>query len=433
MNSPDLNQKYRYWRIRTMYAMMIGYALFYVVRTNFGLAFPALIENFGYTKSDLGRLAAVGSLVYGAGKALNGFLSDRSNARVFMTIGLFGSALLSFCIGFTAEFWTLSLLWIVASWFQSMGWPPCARLLTHWYTPQELGTKWGLWNASHQIGGAVTAVGVSYLLVHHAWQTAFFIPGIISMVGSFFVYNRLRDNPKSVDLPPVEIYKNMPLNPQTLQEEDLSFTDILFKKLLPNRPLWYVCGGNFFLYAVRSSVFIWTPTFLQEAKGASVSFAGLNLAGFEIAGFAGGFMAGYLSDKLCKGRRGPVSFMYMIALCLTLTGIWLTPAGYPTIDLLLLVTIGFFVYGPQVLVGVAAADFSSKKAVGAATGLTGTAGYMGAAFGSFTVAYIADISNWSNSFLFLAASALMGSVFFALTWHNRSTLMLKPSTQESTS
>lgn len=38
----------------------------------------------------------------------------------------------------------------------------------------------------------------------------------------------------------------------------------------------------------------------------------------------------------------------------------------------------FFVYGPQLLIAVAAADFATKAAAASAVGLTGLFGYLGA-------------------------------------------------------
>lgn len=40
----EIKKQYRYWRIRIMYALMIGYAAFYIVRLNFSMAMPAFLK-----------------------------------------------------------------------------------------------------------------------------------------------------------------------------------------------------------------------------------------------------------------------------------------------------------------------------------------------------------------------------------------------------
>jgi sugar phosphate permease len=150
----EIKQVYRHWRIRTMYSMLVGYAAFYLVRKNFSMAMPVFLEQMHYTKTDLGLMLTLFSVFYGVGKFANGVLADRANPRYFMALGLFASAIVNIFFGMSSGLFMLSLFWIANAWFQSMGWPPCARMLTHWYAPRELGTMWGVWNASHQIGGA---------------------------------------------------------------------------------------------------------------------------------------------------------------------------------------------------------------------------------------------------------------------------------------
>ena len=67
----------------------------------------------------------------------------------------------------------LSILWVINNWFQSMGWPPVARMLTHWFCAKELGTKWAYGATSHQVGGAITLVFTGYLVADFGWRAAF--------------------------------------------------------------------------------------------------------------------------------------------------------------------------------------------------------------------------------------------------------------------
>lgn len=416
---------FRYWRLRIMYSMMIGYASFYLVRQNFAMAIPSLQETYGYTKTELGLVLSLFLVVYGVGKFVNGFLSDRSNARYFMSFGLLGSALMCILMSTASELWMFALLWGASGWFQSMGWPPCARLLTHWNTPKELGTKWGIWNSSHGIGGAIVTIAAGYLIAHYSWKAAFAVPGVVAVGISFFLFNRLRDTPQTVGLPPVEAYKGLPQYKEAAGEENLTFKEIFFEKLMYNRLLWYVCLANFFLYIVRMGLFNWAPTFLHEVKGSTIIMAGWNVAAFDIAGIVGGIFAGWLSDRVFHGRRGPAAFFYMVALVLVLFYFWLVPAGHVFLDTLAMMSVGFLVFGPQVLVGVAAADFASRKAVGAATGLTGTFGYFGASVGSLGLGVTVDRFGWDGGFIFFITAACLGAFFFALTWKQHSVQLAK--------
>ncbi len=424
----EVKRTYRHWRVRMMYSMMVGYALFYFVRKNFSMAMPSFLDELGYTKTDLGLILSLFSILYGLGKFINGMLADRANPRYFMALGLIGSAICNVFFGMSSALWVFGIFWLFNAWFQSMGWPPCARMLTHWYGPKELGTMWGIWNASHQFGGAGILVLAGYLIPVYGWRTAFFVPAGIAIIVSFFLMNRLRDTPQSLGLPPIEeylgdVHKGEKADEMAHEDTAESLKEILLNHVLRNKLVWYVCLANFFVYIVRIGVLDWAPTFLVEAKGSSLAHAGLKVAGFEIAGIFGALAAGWISDKVFKGRRGPANVLFMLALIFFLFYFWKIPAGNAWLDAAVLVAVGFVVYGPQMLVGVAAADFASKKAAATATGLTGTFGYLGSAVCGVGTGLIVDKWGWDGGFIFFIASAVMGTLLFVLTWTHRSAVL----------
>lgn len=413
---------FRYWRLRILYATIIGYAAFYLVRQNFSMAMPGIMEEFGYSKIEMGWIASVFSIVYGAGKFINGYLSDRSDARYFMATGLFLSAIVSFCMGFGSGLIFFGLLWGLNGCFQSMGWPPCARLITHWFSPKELGAKWALWASSHQIG-AVAIFGLGgFLIEQFGWRSAFIVPAFFSMGLAFFLFNRLRDTPKEVGLPPVEEYKG-DVNHVSHHYEDRITIREVFTTVLANKLVWYMAIANMCLYIPRMGIFFWAPTFLKEFKGVTLIIAGMQLVSFEIAALVGGIMAGWISDKFFGGRRGPIATLFLIGLAIALFIVWKVPPGYPLVDTTMLIIAGFLLNGPQVLNGIATADFASKRAVGVATGVTGSFAYIGSAIAGVGMGAIVQDYGWEGGFMLFIFAALVGAFFFALTWHNRAKIL----------
>lgn len=421
---PQSTEKtYRYWRFRIMYTIMIGYAGFYLIRQNFAMAIPYMEKDLGFSKTDIGWIMTVGALLYGLGKGIFGLLGDRSNARYFMAAGLLGSAIMNLFVGMTSLFPLLMVGWVLNQSFQSMGWPPCARLLAHWFSPKEIATRWAVWNTSQQIGAACAMLLSAFMIEHFGWRYIFYAPGIIAVAIAFFLINRLRDTPQSLGLPPIEVYKGLQKHSHPNADDLLSFRQLLLKKVLKNRLVWYVSLANFFVYIVRMSVFNWAPTFLREFKGSSLYMAGWQSAAFDIAGMFGGILAGYLSDKIFKGYRGRVGSLFMGFLGLGVLFLWLAPAGHPFFHSLGMVWIGFFVSGPQILVGVAAADFASKRAAGAASGFTGVFGYLGTAVTGVGIGYLVDSHGWDWAFAGVLASAFLSALFFLLIWNHRSAVL----------
>lgn len=410
-------KKYNSWRIRVLYSIIIGYATFYFCRQNFNIATPAIREYFDVTKTQIGWILTASSIMYGVSKFCNGFISDKTNARIFMVLGLLSVGIITILIGFSDSLFLIGILWIASNWFQSMGWPPATKMLTHWFTSKELGTKWAMGATSNQIGGALAMVSCGYLIDKFGWRSAFFVPGVVACVVSIFLYNRLRNSPKEVALSTVEEYKNYP--PELISDYDKLPTAELLKIVFCNKLIWYVCLANMFVYIIRLGVIYWAPTFLKDLRGISLLNAGLQIGLYEMISIPGALIAGFLSDKLFQGRRGPVSTICMLLLSVVLILFWKLPIQSELLSIVILSLVGFFVSGPQLLVGIAAADFSTRQAVGTANGLSGLFGYLGAAIAGVGVGWISDNYGWDGVFIFFSISALLGSSLFALTW-NRS-------------
>src|SRR2546421_11939468 len=199
----EVARQYRHWQKRVLLTSIIGYATFYFVRKNLSVAMPYLEHGLGIRKTQLGLFLTLHGLLYGVSKFANGFLGDRANARAFMAFGLGASALMNVLFGFNSAVVVLGLIWVADGWFQGMGFPPCARLLAHWFPPKQLASRMSIWNISHSIGGGLIVILCGYLVVI-SWRLAFFVPAAIAFACVIFIWFTLPDTPPSVGLPEVE-------------------------------------------------------------------------------------------------------------------------------------------------------------------------------------------------------------------------------------
>jgi sugar phosphate permease len=234
-------------------------------------------------------------------------------------------------------------------------------------------------------------------------------------VGAFWLINRLTDSPESMGLPPVEIYKeNAPAG--SVADATAPFWGVFKKYILTNKWVWVVSSANFFVYIVRIGILDWAPKYLQEAKGFALKDAGFSLSAFEIAGIFGAYASGWISDTVFAGRRGPVSVGFMILLIAGVGALFFVPKGQVLMMTALFVALGFLVYGPQMLIAVAAADFATKAASSSAVGLTGLFGYLGASVCGVGTGMLVDRFGWDGALWLYAGSAVVGCGLLALTW-----------------
>ncbi|HLR00917.1 MAG TPA: glycerol-3-phosphate transporter [Sphingobacterium sp.] len=418
-----VDKEYKKLRWQVFLGIFIGYAGYYLVRKNFSLAMPDLIEQ-GYGKTELGWALSGVSIAYGISKFLMGNVSDRSNARVFLSLGLVLSALTMIVMG-TMSFATSSVyimfaLLFVNGWFQGMGWPPCGRVMVHWFSVKERGTMMSIWNVAHNIGGGLIGpIAIFGMEIFMDWHSKFYFPGLIALAVGIITYFLVRDTPQSCGLPPIEEYKNdYPKDYSEKDEEELTAKEIFFKYVFNNRMLWYIAFANAFVYLVRYGILDWAPTYLEEAKGFSVKEAGWAYFFYEYAGIPGTLVCGWMSDKIFKGRRAPATILYMVLVLVAVLIYWKNPPGNIAIDNAALIAIGFLIYGPVMLIGVQALDLAPKKAAGTAAGLTGLFGYMGGAlFANIAMGYVVDFWGWDGGFIIMVAACVFSILLTSFTWN----------------
>ncbi|MBR4975999.1 MAG: MFS transporter [Thermoguttaceae bacterium] len=386
---PD--SQYEYWRWRILFGTMIGYIFFYFVRKSITMAMPGL-EEVGVTKTTLGLFLTIHGVLYGVSRFVNGIWSDRVNPRYFMSIGLFLAALTNvFCgvapesIGSTKLAWIIGTFWIINGWVQGMGFPPCAKSLTHWFAPREHGVKFATWNISHSLGAGLLFILNSFV-VGLGWHYCFLVPAALSMSGAIFLFWALRDAPEKEGFEPVEQYyertrgkgdaSEVAAPVAEAEEEDAGCWANLRKHVFSNWAIWVLCWANFFVYVVRFSILDWAPTFLTQAKGVELKAAGWATASYEIFGAFGIILSGFMMDKLFKGRGAKACFYYMLGCAGAAFLFWKFNSSNLVLNALLMSLIGFFIYGPQCLIGCVASTVATKKAAAASSGLTGLFGYL---------------------------------------------------------
>src|SRR6185312_4810738 len=96
---------------------------------------------------------------------------------------------------------------------------------------------------------------------------------------------------------------------------------------------------------------------------------------------------------------------------------WLLPNQSWQTSFGLLCSAGFFIYGPQSLIGTAAANLATKRAAAAAVGLTGLFGYASTTLSGIGIGAIADNISWDAAFLVFFACGGAGTLLFACCWN----------------
>ncbi|HRD55013.1 MAG TPA: phosphoglycerate transporter protein PgtP [Parachlamydiaceae bacterium] len=417
-DSEVVEKKYQYWRIRILYSTFIGYAFYYFTRKSFSIAMPGIIQDLHFDKSQLGLLGSIFSVTYGFSKFASGILGDRVNPRYFMSIGLLLTGIVNILFGLSSSILMFALFWGLNGYFQGFGWPPCARFLTQWYSHSERGAWWSTWNVSHNVGAFLINYIAGASLQYFGWRYAMYVPGVLCILASFFLLNRLRDTPQSLGLPPIEEFRNDygTSKADFEKENKLSTSQVLVEYVFKNKYMWLLAFAYFFVYVVRTGINDWTALYLIEEKGYSQIGANTSASFFEAGGFLGSLSAGWASDRMFQARRGPVNVLFAVGVILSITLFWLLPGSWPWFDSFAIFLVGFSIFGPQMLIGIAAAEISHKKAAATSTGFVGLFAYIGAAIAGYPLGKITQEFGWEGFFIALFTCSLITLAFLFPLW-----------------
>jgi OPA family glycerol-3-phosphate transporter-like MFS transporter len=443
----NVAKRYSSLRLQVFLGAFIGYAAFYIVRKNFSMAIP-MLEPFGFSKGELGTVLAMNAVAYALSKFLMGSVSDRSDARKFLPLGLILAAVSMMFMVVPIQYlgadhkalaiFLMGVLNFLVGWFNGMGWPPCGRIMTHWFSQNERGTKMSIWNCAHNVGGALVGpMSVYGATWFGSWfygsheelyflAGTFLFPSAVAILIALIAYCMLRDTPQSCGLPSIEKYRNdYPKNYSEKAEEVLSTKDIFLKYVLNNKFLWAIAIANAFVYMVRYGCLDWAPTLLT-AKGIDLKDAGWAYFAYEFAAIPGTLICGWLSDKVFHGRRALPTMIFM-AIVAIFIGLYWAFMDNLTVVIIALIGIGFFIYGPVMLIGVQALDLAPKNAAGTAAGLTGFFGYFfgTAILANTVIGYAADKWGWEMTFILLLAACVLSVVFMGITYKEEQYLIEK--------
>ncbi len=440
----EADAKYKRLRWQVFIGIFIGYAGFYIVRKNFSMAIPALAP-FGFEKGELGIVLSMNAIAYGFSKFIMASISDRSNAQRFLPLGLVCAALSMLFLIVPVQWlgaehkgaaiFLMAVLNFLVGWFNGMGWPPCGRVMTHWFSFKERGTWMSFWNCAHNVGGALVGPMAVYGALwfgswfYSAQSDYYFLIGTyafsaaVAMLIAVLAYSMIRDTPQSCGLQSIEEWSgHASKNYNKNDEKALSIKEI-FTTVLSNKLLWYIAFANAFVYMVRYGCLDWAPTILTE-QGIDLKNAGWAYFAYEIAAIPGTIICGWLSDRVFHGRRALPTIIFMVLVAVAIVVYWQFFNNFYVV-IGCLIAIGFLIYGPVMLIGVQALDLAPKNVAGTAAGLTGFMGYVlgTAVLANIVIGYVSENAGWSWTFVLLLAACALSIFFMALTYKDEQYLV----------
>ncbi|WZN66998.1 putative hexose phosphate transport protein [Chloropicon roscoffensis] len=418
------NQPASFFRVRlfTFIGILVGYSCYYLTRNSLTYTAPVMVasKDLGLDVSSIGAMTSIFPIAYGMSKFVSGVLGSMMSASRLLGLGLICTGLINVCFGFGSSLAWFCTLWAMNGILQGVGGPCCARILTSWFATEERGTYWGMWNIAHNLGGFMAPLLAGSAAATLGWKWGMWAPGMIGVVVGFILVLGVKDKPETAGFQPVEDPGESNESSQgdgdgeEVPESKQSIKQILFDNVLRNPFIWGMAFTYFFVYVIRQGVTSWFVFYLLQEKGATdAGIAAQRVSGLELGGLVGSLLAGRLSDLYIArskgkggivGKRVQVVIAYTIGVALMLLAFRGVPASWATGQWLCIFMIGFFLYGPQMLIGLCGAELVGPASVGASEGFLGWIAYLGAANAGVPLSIIVRDYGWNAYFTTLLAA-----------------------------
>jgi sugar phosphate permease len=172
---------------------------------------------------------------------------------------------------------------------------------------------------------------------------------------------------------------------------------------------------------VRYAVWSWSSYFLSASYGIDGERAAYYSNVFDLGGFLGVITAGFLSDKVFRGRRARLSFYMLIGMAAACALLYLLGAQSLVWFMIGMLLVGFMLYGPDSLLsGAGAIEIGSPRIAIAAAGVINGMGSLGSVVQEYAVARVYTGGQVAPVLgtLFAASLLALGALAVVL-WRNR--------------
>ena len=395
--------------------IVVGFAvalavITYIDRVAISVSVPFIRKDLGLNPAQMGWALAAFGWAYAVFEIPGGWLGDRIGPRrVLMRIVIWWS-LFTAATGWAWNGASLVLIRALFGAGEAGAFPNLTRVLTTWLPVKERERAQAtLWLAT-RVSGAFTPLLVASLIGTMGWRRTFEVFGVLGILWAAFFYRWFRDAP--AEHPAVNAAELALLPPH--RDTAVAHGGVPWRTIFSTPAVWllsiqYMCLAYGWWFYVN-----WLPTYLREARGATLRMGAL-LAGLPLLlGGVGCFVSAALIPPLAR-RTGSVALGRRIVAVTGFVGasasvFAFTAADDPVRAMFVLGLAGFFNDFVMPAAWAGTMDVGGRYA-GTVSGAMNTMGSIAGASSVLVVGYLLTwTGNWTLTFYISATIYLIGAV-----------------------
>lgn len=288
-------------------------AIAYVQRSGIAVAAGSIQQDLGLDKVRFGTVLSAWSLGYALMQIPSGWLADRLGSRRALALFALLWSGATGLTGFATGYYSLVALWALMGIAQAGIFPCSTKAMSRWFPTERRASATGLLASCMGIGGALAPMLTGLLLTTLAWRWVFFLYALPGIAWGMLFYRMARDAPPTgisdtatapavtgAEAPPavpVPAAIGAAVAPRPLDSSHRGESPV-WLTLVTSESMWLLCAQQFLRAFAIQFFASWFPTYLREARGATLVQSGFltTLAGAGLV--LGSLLGGFASDRL---------------------------------------------------------------------------------------------------------------------------------------
>lgn len=367
------------------------YFVSYITRINFTAIIDAIVKSEGIKKSLISIAITAGSITYGLGQLLSGYLGDKIQPKILMGMGFLVTSAMNICIPFCKTIPQYVIVWSINGLAQAFMWPPLVNLMTFLFDSETykracVYTSWG-----SSFGTIVVYLIAPPIITLSSWKTVFFVCASVGIVMGIFVLTRC---------PKIELI--------TKKKEIITESSFSMKPFIPI--LLLLCVGIILQGSLRDGVTTWMPSYISDTYhlgSATAILTGIALPIFSIVSYS---LAAMLYRRFFKNPLTCAGIIFtMGVVCSGLLN--LVNSHSAIFSVIFTAVLTGCMHGVNLILICMTPDFFRKYGkVSFISGALNFSTYIGAAIANYGFAAIEENKGWSFVISIWPVIALAGAV-----------------------
>jgi len=390
-------------------------AVSYLDRVNISIAEGSIVNEFGVTDAEFGKVFSAMLIGYALFQAVGGRLADRLGPRRVLTASVLWWGVFTALTALVPSSIPNALLVFMSVRFllgagEAVMFPAANRFVASWIPASERGIANGWIFAGVGAGAGLTPPVVTYLMIHYGWRSSFWVCAVIGCVAGAVWFLAARDFP--ADHPAITMEELSVIKSGLPASTGATAQLIPWSRVLTSKEVWAATLSYFCYGYVAWIFFSWFYRYLAKVRGldlkASAFYTTLPFLAMLVCCLIGGFA----NDRLTQWRGPRLGRCIVAAVAMTIAAVFIafgSQVESARVASLVLAGGAGTLYLSQSSFWSLTADLAGTSS-GSVSGFMNMGGQLGGAVTASLTPWIAARYGWTASFLLAAGLCFFGGL-----------------------